>query len=465
MTVTSRTSSEPTIDGAALRQLRTTVNGPVLVPGDAGYDAARQVWNAMIDRQPAAIARCTTAADVRAAVDFARQHALLVSMRGGGHNVAGSAVCENGLMIDLSLMKGIQVDPRTRTARAEGGVLWQEFDRATQAFGLATVGGVVGTTGIAGLTLGGGQGWLTGKHGLSCDNLLGADVVLADGAVLHASATEHPDLFWALRGAGANFSVVTSFEFRLHEVGPQILGGLVIHPVDRVRDVLRFYRDFTAGQPDELTTYAGILTSPDGQPVIAMIACYAGDLAVGERAVAPLRSFGSPLADTIGPLTYVEHQGVMTEGFPDHRLNYWKSGLTRDISDAAIDVLAEYAPTIPSPFSAIAIADCHGAYGRVGAQETAYSHRDAPYDLVILSSWEDGAASDRNIAWTRELYAAISPHLTSGVYVNDLDRDEPEDRVRSAYGVNYERLVALKTRFDPTNFFQLNNNIKPTTPG
>jgi hypothetical protein len=254
---------------------------------------------------------------------------------------------------------------------------------------------------------------------------------------------------------------VTSFEYRLHQVGPKILAGMVIHPAERARDVLRFYRDFSVGQPDELTTYAGILTSPDGQPVVTMIACYAGDLDAGERAVAPLRAFGSPLADTIGPSTYIDQQGVMTEGFPDRRLNYWKSGLTSEISDAAIDILAEHATTIPSPFSAIAIADTHGACLRVGAQETAYSHRDAPYDLVILSSWEDPAASERNIAWTRALHAEISPHLSSGVYVNDLDGDETEDRVRSAYGVNYERLVTLKTRLDPTNFFRLNNNIRP----
>ena len=465
MSTISRMSSARRLDDQDVRRLRDTMRGPVLLPGDAGYDAARTIWNAMIDRRPALIARCAGPEDVVAAVDFGRRHELPVSLRGGGHNVAGSAVCDDGLMIDLSPMKGIQVDPRARTARAEAGVLWQEFDRATQAFNLATVGGVVGTTGIAGLTLGGGQGWLTGKFGLTCDNLLAADVVLADGSRVRASAAEHQDLFWALRGAGANFGAVTSFEYRLHEVGPRILGGMVIHPAERVREVLRFYRDFTADEPDELTTYAGILTSPDGQPVIAMIACYAGELEAGERAVAPLRTFGSPLADTIGPITYVEHQGVMTEGFPDRRLNYWKSGLSREISDAAIEILADAATAIPSAFSVIAIADTHGAYSRVGATETAYSHRDAPYDLVILSSWEDPAASDRNVAWTRALYEAISPHVSCGVYVNDLDRDETEDRVRSAYGANYERLAALKTRFDPTNFFRLNNNIKPAVAG
>lgn len=448
----------------AVARLRAALRGPVLGPGDEGYDATRRVWNAMIDRRPALIARCVCADDVVAAIGFAREHELRLSIRGGGHNVAGSAVCDGGVMLDLSLMKGVQVDPRARMARAEPGVLWQELDGETQKVGLATVGGVVGTTGIAGLTLGGGQGWLTGKYGLTCDNLLAAEIVLADGTRLRASATENPDLFWALRGAGANFGVVTSFEYRLHEVGPTVLGGLVIHPLDQARDVLRFYRDFTADQPDELTTYAGILTSPDGHPVIAMVACYAGDLDAGERAVAPLRAFGSPLADTLAPCTYADQQAIMTAGFPHGRLNYWKSGLTREISDGAIDAVVEYAPNIPSPFSAIAIADCHGAYSRVGAQETAYSHRDAPYDLVILSSWTEAAETDRNVAWTRDFYQAVAPHLSGGVYVNDLDRDESEDRVRSAYGVNYARLRALKAKFDPSNLFQMNNNIRPAAP-
>jgi hypothetical protein len=454
------TSTGP-LDRSQIQCLRDAMQGTALAPGDDGYDAARTLWNAMIDRRPALIARCTSAADVAAAVRFGREHGLLVSMRGGGHNVAGSAVCDDGLMIDLSPMKGIEVDPKARTARAEAGVLWQEFDGATQEFNLATVGGVVGTTGVAGLTLGGGQGWLNGKHGLTCDNLLAADVVLADGTQVRASATENQDLFWALRGAGANFGVVTSFEYRLHQVGPQILGGLVIHPIDQVRDVLRFYRELVPSQPDELTTYAGILTSPDGQPVIAMVPCYVGDLEAGERAIAPIRAFGSPVVDTVAACTYADQQGIMTAGFPHGRLNYWKSGLSHTISDEAIEVLAEYGTTIPSPFSAVAIADMHGAYSRVGPTETAYSHRDAPFDLVILSSWAERSESDRNVAWTRELYAAISPHMSGGVYVNDLDRDETADRVRSAYGVNYERLVALKTRYDPTNFFRLNNNITP----
>jgi len=358
-------------------------------------------------------------------------------------------------------MKGIRVDPAARTARAEPGLLWAEFDRETQAFGLATVGGVVGTTGVAGLTLGGGQGWLTGKYGLTLDNLLSADVVTADGILVRAGAAEHQDLFWALRGAGANFGVVTSFEYRLHEVGPRVLGGMVVHPADRARDVLRFYRDFAATQPDELTTYAGILTTPDGLPVIALVACYAGDLDTGARAIAPLRSFSTPVADTLAPIPYTEMQAIMGAGFPHGRLNYWKSGLSREITDGAIDVIVEYAARIPSPQSVIAIADCHGAYGRVVPTATAYSHRDAPYDLIILSSWLDSAESDRNVGWTREFFTAVEPHLSHGVYVNDLDRDEGEDRVRSAYGVNYDRLASLKARYDSTNLFRVNNNITP----
>ncbi|MCI0346081.1 MAG: FAD-binding oxidoreductase, partial [Chloroflexi bacterium] len=324
-------------------------------------------------------------------------------MRGGGHSVAGSAVCDDGLMIDLSPMKSIRVDPGALTARAEPGVLWSEFDRETQTFGLATVGGVVGTTGIAGLSLGGGQGWLTGKHGLTCDNLLAADVVTADGNLLRASATENEDLFWALRGAGANFGVVTSFEYRLHPVGP-VLGGMVVHPIDHATDVLRFYREFAPAQPDELTTYAAILTTPDGDPVVALVTCYAGPLEDGERLLAPLRRFGPPVADTIEQIPYTAMQAIMGEGFPPGRLNYWKSGLTREIGDQAIEAIVDHAGRVPSPFSAVAFADCHGAYSRVGKRDTAYSHRDAPYDFLILSSWVDPAESDRNVRWTRELF-------------------------------------------------------------
>lgn len=449
------------LDQTAVDTLAARIRGQMLRPGEDGYDAARQVWNAMVDKHPALIVRCAGVADVIAAVRFAREQELLVSIRGGGHNVAGLAVCDGGLMIDLSPMKGIRVDPAAQTARAEPGVLWGEFDHESQAFGLATVGGVVSTTGIAGLTLGGGQGWLTGKHGLTLDNLLSVDVVTADGELRHANAEENPDLFWALRGAGANFGVVTSLEYQLHSVGPTVLGGMVVHPLDRARDVLRFYREFVSGQPDELTTYAVLLTTPDGTQVIALVTCYAGELVEGERAVEPLRRFGSPVVDTIGPIPYAAVQGIISEGSPAGRRNYWKSTLLREIPDELIEALVDFAGQVPSPFTAIAIADTHGAYTRVAPDATAYAHRDLPFDLVILSSWTDPADTERNMTWTRGLYEAVRPFAPAGVYVNDLDRDEAQGRVRDAYGTNYERLVALKTSYDPTNFFRMNHNLCP----
>jgi FAD/FMN-containing dehydrogenase len=453
--------SPASLSAAIVAAFRPELRGELLTPNDQGYDEARRVWNAMVDKRPALIARCANADDIVAAVRFAREQDLAISIRGGGHNVAGLAVSDGELMIDCAPMKGIAIDPQIRTARAESGVLWGEFDAATQAHGLATVGGVVSTTGIAGLTLGGGQGWLTGKYGLTLDNLLAAEVVTAQGERVRASAEEHLDLFWALRGAGANFGVVTAFEYRLHPVGPTVLGGMVVHPLGQARDVLRFYREFVATEPDELTTYAALLTTPDGVPVIALVCCYAGDLEDGERAVAPLRGFGSPVADTIGPMPYVEVQGIIGQGFPAGRLNYWKSTLLQKIGDEVIEALADFAGRVPSPLSAIAIADTHGAYSRVASDATAYAHRDRPFDLVILSSWTDPAETEPNITWTRALYEAVRPHAGSGVYVNDLDRDEGQERVREAYGDNHARLVELKRQWDPDNIFRTNHNIAP----
>lgn len=449
------------IEEADAQELASALRGELIRPGDDGYDSARRVWNRMIDKRPAVIARCVGAADVMAAVNFAREHGLLLSIRGGGHSVAGNAVCEGGLMIDLSPMKSIRVDPVAQTARAEPGVLWGEFDRETQAFGLATVGGVVPTTGIAGLTLGGGMGWLTGKHGLTVDSLLSADVVTADGALLRAGAEENEDLFWALRGAGHNFGVVTSFEYRLHAVGPTVLGGMVLHPFDRAREVLRFYREFSAAEPGELTTYAGMLTTPDGDLVAALAVCYAGPLDDGERVLAPLRAFGPPIADMIGPMPYVAVQGMFGPAFPHGRLNYWKSALIKEISDEAIEVIVDHAARKPSPFSAVVFQECRGANLRVGKGETAYYHRDAPYDLLILSNWTDATDSDGNVRWARGFFEALEPLVPRAVYVNDLG-DEQEDRVRAAYGENHERLVALKNEYDPTNLFRLNQNIRPS---
>jgi FAD/FMN-containing dehydrogenase len=458
---TTSTGERTVLEEAEVKAFQTRLRGKLLGPGDDGYDDARKVWNGMIDRSPPLIARCTGAADVIAAVTFAREQGLLVSIRGGGHNVAGTAVCDGGLMIDLAPMKSIRVDPVARTARAEPGVLWGEFDRETQAFGLATTGGFISTTGIAGLTLGGGQGWLASKHGFSIDNLLSVDVVTADSALLIASATQNEDLFWAMRGAGHNFGVVTSFEYRLHPVST-VLGGMVVHPFDRATEVLRFYREFTTELTDGLTTAVALLTGPDGSRVAAMVICYVGSLDEGERVLAPLRRFGSPVADTIAPIPYTAQQTMMDAAFPYGRLNYWKSSLTDHLSDGVIAALVDYAGRMPSPLSAIPIADFHGAYRRVGKTEMAYYHRDLRHDIVIAANWTDPADTERNVRWTRELYEVLQRHLPHGVYVNDLDRDEGDERVRHAYGENYERLVTLKKKYDPTNFFCVNQNIKPT---
>jgi hypothetical protein len=448
------------LDAATVQDFAARLRGSLLRHGDDGYDEARKLFNGMIDHRPALIARCVGAADVIAAVQFVRQHALLVSVKGGGHGVAGKAVCDGGLMIDFSRMKSIRVDPTERTVRAEPGVLGAELDRETQAFGLATPVGTVSTTGIAGLTLGGGQSWLASKYGFAIDNLRSVDIVTADGTLRTASATQQEDLFWAIRGAGHNFGVVTSFEYRLHPVGP-VLGGLVIHPLSQAVEVLRFYRQFSASQPDELQTWAGILTLPDGNPVVALAPCYVGSLEEGERLLSPLRRFGTPIADTVAPLPYVAMQQIFDAAFPPGRLNYWKSALTGHLADEVIEASVEYARKLPSPFTVILFAELHGAYSRVGKTETAYFHRDLQYDAIVLSGWTDPADTQRNIGWTRELFAAWEPHLARAAYVNDLG-DEGEDRARSAYGGNYARLVALKTKYDPTNLFRMNQNIRPT---
>ena len=450
------------IGDAAVEGLRARLRGKLLRAGDAGYDDARTVWNGLIDHRPALIARCAGAADVVAAVEFGREHGILVSVKGGGHGVAGKAVSEGGLMIDLSPMRSIRVDPASRTVRAEAGVLGRDLDHETQAFGLATPVGTVSTTGIAGLTLGGGQSWLGSKYGFAIDNLLSVDMVTADGRLRTASATQEADLFWGIRGAGHNLGVATSFEYRLHPVGP-VLSGMVIHPLSEGVEVLRFYRDFTASQPDELQIWAGILTAPDGNAVVALIPCYVGPLAEGERLLAPLRRFGKPLADTIAPMPYVAVQQMFDPAFPPGRPTYWKTGLTNRIDDRVIADTVEFASRVPSPHTVIIFAELHGAYSRVGKTDTAYFHRDMQYDLIALSVWTDRADSERNIRWTRELFAAWEPHLASAAYVNDLG-DEGEERVRSAYGANYPRLAALKAKYDPTDFFRLNQNITPLPP-
>lgn len=448
---------------AAIEELRARMRGTLLQPADYQYDAARTIWNAMIDRKPALIARCVSASDVIAAFQFGRAENMDITIRGGGHNVSGQCIADDGLMIDLSPMKGIRVDPVNRTARVEPGVLWGEFDQEAQAFGLATVGGTVAHTGVAGLTLGGGFGWLTNKHGMTIDNLLSADVVTANGQLLHASEQENADLFWGLRGAGANFGIVTSFEYQLHPVGPQILGGMVLYPMDQIVDVLTFYRDYIQSAPDQLTAYAAALTTPDGHPAVAIAVCYSGDLSEGEQAVEPIRNFGTPIVDLIRPSTYLEQQAILTQASPYGRQNYWKAGLSETLSDDAIQVIAEHARQVPSPYTVTVITESGGANTRVAPEATAYPHRDSPFNVMLLSAWEDPADAEANVQWTRNFSCKLRAHLTGGVYVNDLDdpRDEGQARLHEAYGANYDRLVELKTKYDPDNVFCHNQNIPP----
>jgi len=444
---------------ASVRELAASLGGKLLLTGDAGYDEARLIWNGMIDRRPALIVRCADAADVARAVAFARANELVVSVRGGDHNAAGNAVCEGGLMIDLSPMKRITVDPVTGTARAEPGLRWREFDQETQRHGLATTGGTVSDTGLSGLTLGGGLGWLAGRHGLTCDNLLGAEVVTADGRRLRASASENADLFWALRGGSGNFGVVTAFEFQLHRVGPTVMAGMVAHPLERAPEVLRFYREFIAAAPDEVNTIAGFFTTPDGAKMLAIAVCHCGSLEAGELALEPLRKFGPPVLDQIGAVPYLQFQSGLDDTFPRGRRYYFKSALIRDMSDELIELTAERFATVPSPFTWLLFQGIGNAANRVAPAATAFAHRDAHWDGVVLCAWEDPAEDAAQIAWSRELWNAWRP-LSIGVYVNGVAEGDREE-IGAAYGARYERLVALKTKYDPTNLFRLNANIRP----
>ncbi len=449
------------LDEADIRGLAAALRGDLISPKDDSYDAARAVFNAMVDRRPALIVRCAGVADVVKGVEFARSHEVPLSIRGGGHSVAGKAVCDGGLMLDLSPMKGIRVEPARRTAEAQAGLTLGEFDRETQAFGLATTLGVVSVTGIAGLTLGGGLGWLNGLHGLACDNLVSADVVTADGRLLRATEEENEDLFWGIRGGGGNFGVVTSFGYRLHPVG-KVLGGGLSYPLSEAPEVLRFYHEFASGCPDELSTTASLGMTPEGEGVISVSVCYCGPLEEGERVLGPLREFGSPLADNIEPMAYATLQSAPDAGFPPGRRHYWKSSYLKELSEEAIEILTEYVSEMPSPSTGVGLQQMHGAASRVEPTATAFPHRDEHYDFLILSQWGEPAESERNVEWTRSLFGAMEPFFEGGVYVNNLG-DEGEDRVREAYGANYERLLALKGKYDPTNLFRLNQNIKPPT--
>ncbi len=451
--------TDTALEEAAIDHLRASLRGELLVPGDDSYDATRMVFNAMIDSRPAMVVRCAGTADVIESVNFARTHDLLVAVRGGGHNVGGKSVCDGGLLIDLSRMKGIRVDPVRLTAQAQPGLTLGEFDRETQVFGLATTLGIVSVTGIAGLTLGGGIGWLNGKHGLACDNVRSMDVVTADGRFLTASAAQNEDLYWGLRGGSGNFGVVTSFEYELHPVGP-VLGGMVIHPLAKANEVLEFYHEFSINAPDELSTAAALLTAPDGNPAVAIAACYCGSVEEGESVLKPLRAFGPPVADLIGSMPYTGLQQMLNAAFPPGHHHYWKSNFLRAPSEAAIETMVSYVGKRPSPLSLVVLQQIHGKATRVEPTETAFAHRSEQYDWMILSMWPDPAESEKNIQWTREFYEAMQPFLEQGVYVNNLG-EEGDERVRAAYGANHDRLVALKNKYDPTNFFRLNANIRP----
>ncbi len=447
------------ISTSRVEKLRAGFRGEIVLPDSPNYDGARKIWNASIDKRPALIARCSGTADVAAAVRFGQENDLLTAVRGGGHNVAGRALCDGGIVIDLSRMKGVRVDAKNRTARVQGGCTLGDVDHETHLFGLAIPAGVVSKTGIAGLTLGGGVGWLVRKYGLTCDNVVSFDVVTAGGEFLVAGESENQDLFWALRGGGGNFGVVTSFEYRAHPVST-VLGGLILHPRDQASAVLRFYRDFIRSAPEELTVYAGLLHTAEGTPAIAMIACYCGELREGERVLKPLRAFGSPLLDAIQPLPFPQMQSLLDGAFPDGNQNYWKSAFARELSDELIDVLVDSANRAASPLTAIVVEYYGGAASRVGTSDTAFAHREAQYDIGICAQWADPKESPRHIDWTRRLAEAIRP-FTSGAYLLNFLGDEGEDIVRAAFGPNYPRLVEVKKKYDPANFFRVNPNIDP----
>ena len=452
----------------ATTELAEELRGRLLRPGDDGYDEARTIWNAMIDRHPDLIAQCKGAADVRAAVNFARENDLLVSVKGGGHNIAGRAVADEGLMIDLSQMDAVRVDPDAKTARVEPGVVLSELDHETQAYGLATPVGYNSTTGIAGLTLGGGWGWLSRKHGLTVDNLLSADVVTADGQLVHASADQHADLFWGLRGGGGNFGVVTSFEFQLHEVGPTVLSGPVVHPFADTAAVLSEYREFAADAPNEATIWFVIRDAPPmdvipekwhGEKVLILAAFYAGEMSKGKDVLRPLRDIGEPVADGIGPHPYAGWQQAFDGLAPAGNRNYWKSHNFAEMTDGMIETFVEFGETIPSPLTEIACAQLGGAVNELPVDATAYPHRDTQFVMNLHTQWTDPEQDEECIAWAREMHEAMTPHATGGVYANFVP--EEHGAPQAAYGDNYDRMVEVKTRWDPANLFRLNHNVEP----
>ena len=451
-----------TLDNQLLDQLGGNVTGSVLAPDHAGYDAARAVHNGLVDRKPALIVRAGSAQDVIAALSFARSGGFEVSVRGGGHNVAGRAVADGGVMIDLAEMKSITIDPERAIASAQGGVTWNELNEAAAGYGFAVTGGAISTTGIAGLTLGGGLGWLMGKYGLACDNLMAVELVTAAGDVLQVDAESHPDLLWALRGGGGNFGVATSFTYRLHPLST-VTGGLIAHPVDAGPDLLRFYRDAVADASDDLAVFAALVHAPDGSGVklAALVVCHAGQPDTATQELAPFLSFGSPLMTQVGPMPYPQMNTMLDAGYPKGCLNYWLSSFTQGLPDALIDTAVDRFASVPSTMTSILFEHFHGAVTRVAPTDTAVPHREPGWNLVIPSVWTDPAATEANISWTRETHAALAPHLAARRWLNYLGDDQADDAVRAAYGPNYERLREIKRRYDPENVFHLTHTIAP----
>jgi FAD/FMN-containing dehydrogenase len=454
----------------AIEALKVATRGQVLLPADSGFDEARSIWNAMIDRRPALIVRCAGVADVRRAVAFARENDLLLAVRGGAHNIAGSAVCDDGLMIDLSPMKSVRVDPVARRAYVEPGATLADFDHEAQAFGLAIPLGINSTTGVSGLTLGGGFGWLSRKYGMTVDSLVSADVVTADGELVRAAADSHEDLFWAIRGGGGNFGVVTMFEFQLHPVGPEVFGGLVVLPLDQAKEALKKYRAATADMPDDLSVWAVLRLAPPlpflpqevhGKPIIAFASCYTGAVADGPGALEAVRQFGTPYGEHLGPMPYAMWQQAFDPLLTPGARNYWKSHNLAELSDGLLDVLIDAIGKLPSPQCEIFFGQVGGQTARVAAEATAYPSRDAKYVMNVHGRWSDASGDERCIGWSRAFFEAATPFALGSVYVNFLTQEEA-GRISAAYGPNYDRLVAVKTRYDPHNLFRHNQNIKPS---
>lgn len=448
---------------SAAADLSASFGGQLLKPTDEGYEEARKVHNGLVDKRPALIARCRSVADVVDAIALVIKLGLEVAVRGGGHNVAGRATIDGGIMIDLSPMRGVHVDAAGKTVRAQGGATWGDVNRETQLHGLAVTGGVVSTTGIAGLTLGGGLGWLMGKYGLALDNLRTVELVTADGKVLQASKQEEPDLFWAIRGGGGNFGIATSLEYDLHAVGPIVTGGPIVYSIDRSRDVLEFFRASTRSLPDEHTLFATLTHAPDGSgaEVAALVTSHCGPAAEAERAVQPLKQFGAPILDAVGPMPYCQLNSMLDANYPRGALNYWKSNFLSELSDASIATMIECFARCPTPMGQLLLEHIHGAAARVDARGTAFPHRQEGYNFLVLAQWMQPDDTIQCISWARETYESMRPFFSSGRYVNYLDDDEVGDPVAAAYGPNYRRLQQIKAKYDPNNFFRMNQNIRP----